>query len=313
MAVSLSPRGIARRGTPTLSSRAEEGHADLFVRFDKTLPFTVDGKEVFASETPVIQAQSEGEAQRWWKLLEELRALDEPHRSKAIERCLAEMLDAGQATESFGAFWKQTAWLRWSCNYLFFLLFLVAPLAVIGTGLERALPRLLVLLVLLVAIIAWNFRRLHRRFYPQDSEARWTALMTIILFPPAAIRAGDVLFRDLFAASHPLAVCRALCTNDAFRNFAARTLREAMFPMPAASLAEDPERTACEQWFREKLTAAIRGFITEAGLAPGDLLAPPAKQSLQCVSYCPRCCQQFTVQAGSCADCGGLALVPLPE
>jgi hypothetical protein len=299
--VAVSPLGAARyaAGSPA------------YLPFEGMREITVSGKDVRIGGNAFVSAGSPAEAARLAAWLENLRTMPEKKRAQAIEKRLAAALDFGKASERFAEFERATRILAWACTALFAYLFLFLPLIIDAVGLSRAWPVLLAVLVVMVGFIGWQFRRAHKQLHPEEGDTRWTALMTIMLSPVAAIRANDVVLRDLFASFHPLATARVLCPPDEFRRVAAQTLRDITFPIPATTSGEEDPGAQCESWFRERLSAAIRRFLIAAELQAEALLAPPAPSSPHSVSYCPRCCQQYALPRGACADCGGVPLLPL--
>ena len=269
------------------------------------------GGEDIRSLEALFDTPTEGEARRLAAWLEKLRTMPEKKRAHAIEKWLGASLDFSQASARYVEFDHATKFLGWACTALFAYLFLFLPLILDAIGLARVWMVLAATLVLLMAFIEWQFVRAHKRLHPGDGDARWTALITMLLYPVAGIRAKDVVLRDLFAEFHPLAVARVLCEPEEFGRVAARTLREFTFPIPANAAAADEPGVQCESWFRERQSTALRRFLKEAELNPEELLAPPPRSSSKSVSYCPRCCQQYALSPGECRDCGGIPLLPL--
>jgi len=52
--------------------------------------------------------------------------------------------------------------------------------------------------------------------------------------------------------------------------------------------------------------------VKRAGLEDAELTQPPAPLEDNSKSFCPRCDMQFIVESGTCIDCGGIELQPLP-
>jgi hypothetical protein len=172
-------------------------------------------------------------------------------------------------------------------------------------------PWLLGLLVAQMGMIAWLFRRAHRALFPDEKEARWTATLTIVLSPLVAIRANDIALRELFSLYHPLAVAQTLCSEKYFREMASRTLRELHFPLPSAVAPGTPAHDA-EDWNRAALLRSVERFVADCGTPPKELLGPPARESPLCLSFCPRCCNQYRFADGTCPDCGGVQVRAFP-
>ena len=299
--VAVSPAGVA----------PARGGTQMFASFAGMEGVTAVTKSVCIGDDKLLKAGSEGDAKRLAAWLEKLRTMPEKKRGFAIETRLGDSLDFTQASARYVEFERATQFLGWACTALFAYLFLFLPLIIDAIGLARMWMVLAAALVLLMAFIHWQFVRVHKRLRPEDGDARWTALFTMLLYPVAAIRAKDAVLHDLFAEFHPLAAARVLCEPEEFRRVAARTLREITYPLPASAAASDEPGVQCESWFRERQLAAIHRFLKDAELKPEELLAAPAPNSAQSVSYCPRCCQQYAVPPGVCADCGGIPLHPL--
>jgi hypothetical protein len=128
------------------------------------------------------------------------------------------------------------------------------------------------------------------------------------LSPPVAMRALDALSRDLLAEFHPLAVARVILAEDEFRAFAARVLRDAHHPLPAGREGAEPEVVAAAESWRMRSVAALERFVRKQGVPDQDWSAPPAREGDDCTTFCPRCLQQFTIPAGTCARCWDLEL-----
>ncbi|HVV02502.1 MAG TPA: hypothetical protein VHH88_14130 [Verrucomicrobiae bacterium] len=151
------------------------------------------------------------------------------------------------------------------------------------------------------------------------------------MFAPAtAIRAPDILSRNLLDAYHPLAAAQALLPPGKFAPLARQWLIDVTFPwqnvplseLDAASrgFAEAPDRLEGASprvvsqdvlGFAQALEQrTFLAFLNSQGLTPDQLLAPPAPPYSECLSCCPRCRAQFRIKSGTCADCGGLQLIP---
>lgn len=158
-----------------------------------------------------------------------------------------------------------------------------------------------VLGVCLVVIEVWlnvTFWLAYRALHP---ERCWSALhhmFTFLLFPPAAVFAGDRLATDALDGIHPLSAVMTLLPADEARRFVARRLREWQYPL----MGEDGGRPAAEQLgaFREFAFAALPGLAGE--------VAPPVAGGPDSVAYCPRCLAQFTAAGGECPDCPGVGV-----
>jgi hypothetical protein len=206
---------------------------------------------------------------------------------EAISGRLAELRAASRAVRAWGI-------------ALFLFFFALAPAVAWTEGLARSGLFLLALLLALVSGTILSFLRAHRTLFPQDSRERRSRAIFFAVAPLGAIRAADALSRDLLAEFHPVAVAKAVCTPEAHLDLARRALLELRFG-PSAG-----DRSAGHATLR-----ALENHLREAGINPERLLEPPTPSDPNCRSYCPRCRNQYVVSEGGCADCAGVALLPL--
>jgi hypothetical protein len=162
-----------------------------------------------------------------------------------------------------------------------------------------------------LAINLVEYHRVHKSLYLWDVKDRWSHLAMMVLSPPIAIRARDLLSRPLLDAFHPLAVAHVLLPKEDFFDFARRVMLDLSFPIAPVCPTEETGPQETERWFRNRLWAAAENLIRQGGLSPEALLKPPVLAGEDSRSYCPRCRCQFTVTEGDCPDCGGLPLQPL--
>jgi hypothetical protein len=305
--LTVSPSGVLLSPRTSLRSAASSGATAAFLKFDELENIHARGKEVLAGRKLLCKSPTTGMACHTAEFLEKLRGKKENKRAVAIEAEFARLLDDEAIRARLDDWRKRTALLRWNCSVLFVYLFFLVPVPVTLRGLLSTWPWLLGLLVAQMGIIAWLFRRAHRALFPDEKEARWTATLTILLSPPVAIRANDILLRELFSLFHPLAVAQTLCSEKYFREMASRTLRELRFPLPSAVAPGTPAHHA-EDWNRAALLRSVERFVAASGTPPEELLGPPARESALCLSFCPRCWNQYRFVDGACPDCGGIAV-----
>ena len=177
------------------------------------------------------------------------------------------------------AAWVEWSWIRTPGNFVLVLLFwLVAWLAIIV-----------------------RFRRAQMSLYPKNPLYRRQRMLAFLVSPACAMRASDLLARDLMALVHPLAVARACCSPADFRQLASGMLLELMHPIDRG---DGHEAAAVHQWFDERLLSAVTHLIHSSGEDLEGLIASPEPLGDDAHSYCPRCEMQFAKAAGECNVCG---------
>lgn len=196
--------------------------------------------------------------------------------------------------ERLQAFRDRTRLLRILCCVLAVIIFVVIPAAALTRGLASTWkPLLAVTLAAHIAVVGVYIVADRALLTRGDRISR---LLSIALAPPAAIRAVDVVSRDLFKGWHPVAVAGAVCDRNRFQDFAVRTVRKLRYgPEDSAAgspaLADEIERAA------------------SIHLGPSAIwLTAPEPEDPACRSYCPRCLQQYVAASGTCPDCCGIAL-----
>ena len=137
--------------------------------------------------------------------------------------------------------------------------------------------------------------------------------VTMLLAPPAAIRAPDLLARHLLENFHPLAVVPVLCSPGGFKSVARQALLDLRYPLLPVCPTNEPEPMATEHWFRAARQEAAEQFVQRAGLKPEELTAMPGPTEPANQSCCPRCGAQFVRRTGTCLDCGGRQIEPFKQ
>jgi hypothetical protein len=259
------------------------------------------GKEVRSSSRVLFIAHSEAYASFLAGILDRIRKRSTQDRGRTFEREFEKMFDSKKVALRLEEYRAHTVFLRTACVLLFVFLFLLAPVFIRLRGLERIWPVLLAYLVWSLAWIGWSFLRAHRALYPEQKEGRWQQVMVLALSPFSAIRANDVLLRDLFCAFHPLAAGYVLLSKEEFRVQAERILRQSLF-------RADGDATSSDTSIRR----GLESFLMKIGMPPEELLNAPQRESENCQTYCPLCLAQFVLAEGECPDCGDVQLKKFP-
>lgn len=263
----------------------------------------VADSRLLCNGVPVLKG-NEAQMARYAELLRQLVKLKRSRRERAIEEWLRKSADPKGPTETMTVFRRQSVGLRIVTNLEFFLVFLIVPLAFRSMG-TRALWPALAALVAVAASITLEFWTLHRKFFPKAAfpgatGARFKSALTILLSPVAAVRACDIVSRDLLAGCHPLAAAAAILPREEFIHFAGEQLRAFRYTQTPGG------------WYQDKLQKALENLVRQKGIQPEHLMAPP-KQEGNCVIYCPRCQAQYVKERVECADCGHPELVAFPS
>jgi len=308
--VSLSPEAMLSFTAVCLDAGGRPPQVARWLRYPDAQTIGTEGSAVLVNGTVFVKAPSPGLARRLAGLLRELKALSEKDRAAAIRRALAAMLDARAALKRWEEFQAQGPRLRWLGHILLVYLFILSPGLIWFFGFRLAGLWIAVGLLAQTFTIGWYFWRAHGALYPRGAEERFTPFLTMLLAPPTAIRASDLLARRLVESFHPLAVAEAFCPGTPFKLLARRVLLDLRFPALPSAPSSEAAIVQTEEWFRGVVLDECEKALERAGLKLFELTQPPAPSEEKNRSYCPRCDAQFVIDTGTCADCGGRALAP---
>ena len=184
---------------------------------------------------------------------------------------------------------------------LFLFLFVATPALMSGYGLMPLIIPVAVVMVILAVLTGIMFYRAHKRLYPSEGSERFEHLVKMILCPPVAIRAADVLTRNLLADYSPVVLASVLAGTSE-QQFVRAFVLDLQHPLKHEVTDVTAEQTM--RWaVNEQLNICLERF-----LQPGDLLAPSDREK-DSISYCPRCRCQYVVSETDCPDCPGVELV----
>ncbi len=306
--LSLAPDTLFAYSSVCLDPIGRPWQSARYLPFKQVRQVGVDGRKVLVNEDVFLKAVSTFSARRLAESLRRLGHTRELERAAAIQQMLNETLD----TETLAARWRlfqtRVRPIRLLSNGLFLYLFLVAAPLILRFGFGPFGVWLLGGMFVQSIIIAVLFRRAHQSLYPGAGDEQLKPFLTMLLAPPAAIRAPDVLTRHLLEQFHPLAVAQVLCSPARFRSFTRQVLLDLRYPLLPICPTSEPEPLKTEQWFRSARLEAIEQFLQRRGLKPEELTVMPGPTEPENQSYCPRCGAQFVTRTGTCSDCGGRSL-----
>lgn len=303
--ISLSPEGVFSYVSAGFAGSRPPQVAASF-DWDAIRAVAREGKEVRVNGALFCKTTSGRTARRLAEAIARLARLPAAQRTPEIKSLLASSFDEKSVRARVADFYASSRMLGLTGNLLFLFLFGVCPLLVWRFGLAVYLWPILAVLLAQTITIAFLFRHAHRKLYPNDASEILTPFLTMLLAPPSAIRARDLLGRTLLEEFHPLCAAHALCSARDFETLAPVVVRDMRYPLLPVFPAGSPESARrIEEWFRTELLQLA------ARLSPAT--PPPVRSDPTHQRYCPRCWQQFTAEATVCPDCGGRPLELLPQ
>ena len=252
---------------------------------------------------------SERAARRTADACREWRGLRGQARREAIRRDLETRFGVEAARRAVTDSLSAVAGVRRAGTALWMLIFVAGPLAVGALGFARAWLGLAVAGLCLHGLVLVLFARAHRRVRPGERAERIMHIVKKILCPPMAIRAADPILAVALEQAHPAAAAMALCPPIEAESFCRGVYRDLAHPMPMPEMS--PLAAHVEAAYRRDLLETLAPRLRAAGWQPESWEEPDDTLEDE-RSYCPRCHTHFSAAEGTCADCGGLALCPLP-
>jgi hypothetical protein len=308
--LSISPAAVFAYSSVCYNPAGRSWQTARHLALDDVRNVAVDGRKLLVNGDVLLKAASIYSARWLAEWLRRLRKSPEPERAAVIRQLLDENLDVEKISARCRLFRTCARPIRILSNGLFVYLFLVVSPLILRFGFGQFGLWLLAGMLAQTIAIAVLFRRAHQLLYPDAGEERLKPFLTMLLAPPAAIRAPDILGRHLLENFHPLAVAQVLCSPGRFRSFCRQVLLDLRYPLLPVCPTNEREPRATEQWFRTFKQETAERFVRRAGLKLEELTAMPEPTEPASQSCCPRCGAQFVTRTGTCADCGGWPLEP---
>lgn len=306
MSRSLPPPLISLSGV-CCSLGGPDAEFSKYIDFANAEPFLSKGCTVSSGSEVVCFSGTEQQAQLLSDLLANLKASESTKRDALITADLRRMLDTRRAAQRWRAYKKASGFLSLGSWTMFGTLVALFVILVLLRFQAVAVWPLAVLMLVVIPHTTYVFYRVHLIFFRRKVEDRWKRIVLMFLTPPACIRAGDFIAHELFAGFHSLAVSRVLLDDAGSRDFAARTLREMMYPL---DIDDHKYSCAAAEWAKAKWMKVVWEWMEQEFGDPRQLIDAPRKATANCVCYCPRCLTQYLFLRTSCSDCPGIAVKP---
>jgi hypothetical protein len=287
------------------------GPASRFVAFEAVRSARGEDREVRSDGMCLAETASPEHARRLAATLAEIAGAAPGDRPQLVEDKLRASTDLDAVAARVAELRKLGRPLRAASVVFFVYVFGLGPLLYYGPFSSwRVVWSYLACLPVFWLLTIAEYLACRRALLEEPRGRRWQHAAMLVLSPGAAMRAAESLFRPGLAEFHPLAVAAALSSRRATMAMAKAALLELDNPLPS-DLPDDPAARRVDWWFRERLLENFRRALGRIAIDAAALAAPPAPLE-DARSFCPRCHNQFVAPAGTCRDCGGMPLKPLP-
>jgi hypothetical protein len=303
--ISVSPFGICAFNLQALPSVGRPAQTGRSLAFSEITDSSNDGAYLLVNKQRFTKCATAKQARAISELLNAAIGASPAARERLVRKYIAKQFAADEAAAVLQEANAAIKPIRRMCSILFLFLFVATPILVSVLGLILLIPVAIVMIVLAVEI-SIRFYGAHKKLYPRESQERIEGVVKMILCPPVAIRATDLLTRNLLSEYSPVVVA-ALLSGPGAQQFVRAFMLDLQHPLRH----EVSDETAAEilVWAAsEQLQRGLEYFKRSGYSAPDVLLAPP-EPGEDSISYCPRCGCQFVVSSGACPDCPGVRLV----
>jgi len=270
--------------------------------WEKLAPITARDARVESGESLTCKLASRHAAAGLAEALEKIRVADAKKREVELRRFLDARFDVAAARTQRKLFDRSVRSLRVLSNALWLALFGGVGAAV-GTQNLLYLVAVAALTLLLWPVNAFVFTRTLRKqtWLAKGQGPELSKRLVTMLSPLSAVRAVDVLARELWANWDPFTVAALLLGPRELRSFA-RPLLVAALPREGDPLA----------WWRAELRRRMELILAEQNIDVEELLAPPAREGSHVSQYCPACLAQYERGAGVEGNCPNETCFAIP-
>lgn len=221
-----------------------------------------------------------------------------------IEKHFQALFDSARLETGREDLLRQTKFLAVCCNVQWVMFFVVCPALVLAIGSAALIVSALYIFLSNIALVSL-YHQVHRKVYTGGREGHSGDIAKMLLSPPLAIRAQDLLSLQFAVDFHPVAVAYHLLDRQHFLPFAKQLL---LSYNPSPDVLDGVDHKDDVLSHLKSLEQAVKVFLVANGISPAELVRPPAPAA-GIASYCPRCHAQYVQKHGQCGDCGGVDLI----
>lgn len=309
--LSVSPDNVAAYNAQTVAEGGRPPQSGRVFTYDEINSVSTRETEMLINEEVFCDLRHHEAAQCLTRLIEQLRQAPMEKRQVLIKAFWAHRLNASTARQKIEESMNDIVGLRIACAVLFCVVYAVIPLSTLHYGVNRFIIPGAIGMVLLAVPITFEYFCIHRRRYPLLKSDRVSHAVKMMLCPPVAIRATDLLMAKAASSLDVLALAPVLLHGAALKAFIIQYVRDLRHPL-ALEQDSDALMSTC-MWQNNAILEVARTLIPDVDAALAEMSAGPARDSEASKTYCPRCFVQLTVSEGTCPDCAGVPLHPFGD
>jgi hypothetical protein len=289
------------------SRPVQTGRVLLYEQIDDV---RTDGKNLMLNGTRFSKCASLDQADAFAKLIKQVAQEPVEIREKTIREFIAALFSKADALTRLEQASDMASEIRWTGLAFFMFLYVLVPVMTSIYGFIRFFIPVVAAMLFSASLVAVQYARAHKRLYPMKKSERIGNIVKMVLCPPLAIRAADLLSLEAISCFHPILVGTLLLGNDT-PVFHHSLIRDLQYPLQHNHT--DPQTLSIVSWYSAVERDAVTNFLKlECSTTFDDFFTPPLWDEFSTV-YCPRCSCQFAGSVGDCPDCPGVGTLPISE
>ena len=303
--VSISPFGICDFNLHVAGSDYRSLQSGNFIFFDQIKEVKNIERFIYINGSLFTKFDNIAQAERLTKHLNTLRSESIEKREKISRENLEAELSIENMTAKYEPIKNAINEIRLSGMFLFSYIFIIVPVLVQFFGLNRLLVPTIIMMIFMAIFISIQYFIAHKQLYPLKLSDRIINITKMILCPPVAIRASDLLTINAFSDYNPTAIGAFLLGPKA-KNFILTWIKDLQFPI--SHVHSNIETCSIAEWYAQVQIEYLLALAkTEFQIKPEEIFSAPAWDGLS-HSYCPRCDIQINMNSVECPDCPGITL-----
>jgi hypothetical protein len=303
--LSISPEGVCAFNLQSLPW-GRVAHTGQCLHFDDISVSSTDGQDLLINNQPFVRCASNSQAKHFSQLINSASEVNAGDREGLIRAFLTKQFAADEASARLREAEQLMKPIGWMCTILFVFLFVGLPILVTFAGLLRVLIPVGFIMFGLAIEIAIMFYRAHKTRHPDEKQERVESIIKMILCPPIAIRANDILSKNLLSQYSPVVVADLLPGASA-QQFVRSFLLDLQHPLKH-EVTDDASIDIMNWAAAEQLKQSVK-YVDRSNYPKAEILLARPERDDNSVFYCPRCGCQFVAASDSCPDCPGVELL----
>lgn len=265
--VSLSPTHLVSYNLQTIGTCGRARQRAKIVEIRPETRFVRKGARLFVDGAAFCALEDERTAHHLVLLLNGMKNEVPSVREESIRAFWRDRFDCTRAKRWIRAILAESRVMRTVCSIAFLVLFCLLPWVAVWIDFGMSILFGLAVMPIASGMIGWLYARCRRRNRPAFRNDFWSDLVKMVLCPPTALRAADLVMERLSAGLEALPLAKLLLRGDARKDFLCAYLDDLRAPDIPSNL--DPVvRETCLWQNRTILETITPRFCRQDGHCP---------------------------------------------